>query len=435
MTSSNRSAVDVSVSYVQEGDTVDLITKVRDLDFRSSVTGEVQESIAHHAWWHSYVKGCHVDFPPVRETLRVADLFCGPGGLSQGFRLGARTLGFKTQHQLAVDVDRDALRVYSANHRPRLALNESTASLVKYALHENEENVHFTTVPGIRDERVAALRGCVDVLLAGPPCQGHSTANSKRRFFDQRNLLYLTVPALAIALEIPVVIIENVPGVKASQQGVVQTTWKLFENSGYAVTGGVINASELGWAQSRRRYFMIAVKGHSPVEISSSLLPALRLPAMPISSVLSDLVNAEPSGFMTESPAMSDENLHRINLLHDLDLYDLPDEHRNRKARESGTSYRSVYGRMYWDKPAQTITTGFMTPGRGRYVHPIARRTLLPLEAARLQGFPDGYIFNAYGEIPNRTSLSKWIGDAVPAPLGFAAALSALAGRSQVGGR
>ena len=430
MSSSLRVPVDVGVTYAREGDTVDLIAKVGDLALRSRVSTDVEESNAHHAWWHGYVKGCHVHFPPVRETLRVADLFCGPGGLSQGFRLGARTLGFKTQHQLAVDVDREALRVYSANHRPRLALNESTASLVTYALHEDERNIRFTSMPGIRDERVAALRGHVDVLLAGPPCQGHSTANSKRRYFDQRNLLYLTVPAMAVALDIPIVIIENVPGVQASQQGVVQATWKLLEESGYAVTGGVINASDLGWAQARRRYFMIATKGHLPVEIPGALLPTLKLPAMAISSLLSDLVHVQPSGFMTESPALSDENLQRINLLHDLDLYDLPDEHRNRKARESGTSYRAVYGRMYWDRPAQTITTGFMTPGRGRYVHPIARRTLLPLEAARLQGFPDDYIFDAFGVTPNRTALAKWIGDAVPAPLGFATAVSALAGRS-----
>jgi len=349
--------------------------------------------------------------------------------LSQGFRLGSRVLGFKNQHQLAVDVDRDALRVYSANHKPRLALNESTASLVSYALQENSSEVRFTSVPSIRDERVAALRGQVDVLLAGPPCQGHSTANSKRRFFDQRNLLYLTVPALAIALEIPVVIIENVPGVQASQQGVVQATWKLLEGAGYSVTGGVLNASELGWAQSRKRYFMIATRGARPLDISTELLPALRRPPMPISGLLNDLVSAEPTGFMTEVPELSAENRQRIDVLHNLDLYDLPDEHRNRKARESGTTYRSVYGRMYWDKPAQTITTGFLTPGRGRYVHPLARRTLLPLEAARLQGFPDDYVFNAYGETPNRTALAKWIGDAVPAPLGFAAAISALVGR------
>jgi DNA (cytosine-5)-methyltransferase 1 len=148
---------------------------------------------------------------------------------------------------------------------------------------------------------------------------------------------------------------------------------------------------------------------------------------MAISDLLGDLVAAEPDGFMTELPELSVENRRRIDFLHDQDLYDLPDEHRNKKARESGTTYRSVYGRMYWDKPAQTITTGFLTPGRGRYVHPIARRTLLPLEAARLQGFPDDYVFNAFGETPNRTALAKWIGDAVPAPLGFAAAISALA--------
>jgi DNA (cytosine-5)-methyltransferase 1 len=418
---------DLRLSYERQSDVVSMIVQRAGESHCSALEASSLSSNSHHAWWHGYAMGSHIQFPASQGTLRIADLFCGPGGLSQGFRLGSRVLGFKTQHQLAVDVDRDALRVYAANHRPRLALNESTASLVSYALQENSEGVRFTSLPLVRDERVAALRGQLDVLLAGPPCQGHSTANSKRRFFDQRNLLYLTVPALAIALDIPVVVIENVPGVRASQQGVVQTTWKLLEGAGYSVTGGVLNASDLGWAQSRKRYFMIASRGSQPLDVSRELLPALRRPPMAISDLLGDLVAAEPDGFMTELPELSVENRRRIDFLHDQDLYDLPDEHRNKKARESGTTYRSVYGRMYWDKPAQTITTGFLTPGRGRYVHPIARRTLLPLEAARLQGFPDDYVFNAFGETPNRTALAKWIGDAVPAPLGFAAAISALA--------
>ena len=87
----------------------------------------------------------------------------------------------------------------------------------------------------------------------------------------------------------------------------------------------------------------------------------------------------------------------------------------------------SVYGRLKPESPAPTITTGFMTPGRGRFIHPTERRTLSPLEAARLQGFPDTYDFrDPAGGPPSSLKLAKWIGDAVPMPLGYAAALSAL---------
>ena len=70
-----------------------------------------------------------------------------------------------------------------------------------------------------------------------------------------------------------------------------------------------------------------------------------------------------------------------------------------------------------------------MTPGRGRYVHPTRRRTLTPREAARLQGFPDTYRFVTDPRCPpSRAKLAKWIGDAVPMPLGYAAALSSVGG-------
>ena len=89
-------------------------------------------------------------------------------------------------------------------------------------------------------------------------------------------------------------------------------------------------------------------------------------------------------------------------------------------------THTAVYGRLDPDGPAGTITTGFMTPGRGRYVHPTQKRTINPHEAARIQGFPDDYRFTLDGKPPTTQLLTKWIGDAVPMPLGYAAALSVL---------
>ena len=131
---------------------------------------------------------------------------------------------------------------------------------------------------------------------------------------------------------------------------------------------------------------------------------------------------------MDRASALSSENRQRIDWLFDNDEYDLPCSERPECHRGS-TSYPSVYSRMRRDLPAQTITTGFMTPGRGRYVHPTQRRTLTPREAARLQGFPDSYRFvTDPRHPPSRAKFAKWIGDAVPMPLGYAAALSAVGG-------
>ena len=86
-----------------------------------------------------------------------------------------------------------------------------------------------------------------------------------------------------------------------------------------------------------------------------------------------------------------------------------------------------MYGKLDWDKPSGTITSGYMCSGRGRFIHPEQARTLTPREAARLQGFPDSYHWKPEPDRkPRATDIAQWIGDAVPMPLGYAAAYSAL---------
>ena len=82
---------------------------------------------------------------------------------------------------------------------------------------------------------------------------------------------------------------------------------------------------------------------------------------------------------------------------------------------------------MYPDQPSQTVTGGFLTPGRGRYVHPVARRGLTLREGARLQGFPDDYKWYRKGAEVQRNSLARLIGDAVPPQLGYTVGLMGLA--------
>jgi DNA (cytosine-5)-methyltransferase 1 len=129
------------------------------------------------------------------------------------------------------------------------------------------------------------------------------------------------------------------------------------------------------------------------------------------------------NGIMNSTPVMSEDNVIRINHLFDNELYDLPDSVRP-DCHKNGNTYPSVYGRLRWDKPSGTITTGFLTPGRGRYIHPLERRVITPHEAARIQTFPDTFNFVVDPTTPpSRASLTKWIGDAVPPLLGYAATL------------
>ena len=173
---------------------------------------------------------------------------------------------------------------------------------------------------------------------------------------------------------------------------------------------------------------MVAIKGLHPVPLALQGA-ALERAALTLRWALTTLQSRGEDPILDGLPEFSQENLERMSYWssnqesHDLPLEIRPKSHRN------GTSYMSVYGRMRWDFPAPTITTGFSTPGRGRFTHPEETRTLTAREAARLQAFPNGYFSSELVRMmqPTRSQVTKWIGDAVPAPLGHAAFLSALA--------
>ena len=333
--------------------------------------------------------------------------------------------------ELAVDTDADALAVHSRNHRTRRLSSESVTSLVDYRIRGTGSSAEFVYPPTLVEDSLSAVCRGVDLVGAGPPCQGHSNLNNHSRRNDRRNLLYLTVPAFAVACAARAVVIENVTSVVHDEAQVVDTTRALLESCGYAVTDGVLAADVMGWPQTRRRHFLVArrIRDEDAAEPVSLKVVQAALADGPPRSVLwavggGQSLSHDP--MLHEATELAALNRDRIQWLfdndeHDLALAERPDCHQN------GTSYGAVYGRMYADRPAPTITTGYMTPGRGRFVHPIEPRTLTPAEAARLQGFPDDYCFSPVPDRPaSRSQLAKWIGDAVAMPLGYAAAISAL---------
>ena len=142
---------------------------------------------------------------------------------------------------------------------------------------------------------------------------------------------------------------------------------------------------------------------------------------------IGDLVNKTSSHLMDIPSALSHENKERINFLFENELYDLPDSERPPCHKNKEHSYFNVYSRMYPDQPSHTITTGFQSPGRGRFVHPTLRRGLTPREGARLQGFPDYFKWATPLCRISKQSITRLIGDAVPPNLGEVATLIALA--------
>jgi DNA (cytosine-5)-methyltransferase 1 len=337
-----------------------------------------------------------------------------------------RELGIEMRSVGAVDQDAEAVTVYRRHNATRTVSTASVSTLVDYRVRGMGADCRFQYEPEMVEPAFEALAGHVDVVLAGPPCQGHSNLNNKTRRTDKRNELYLTAPAIGIALGAPVIIIENVQAAIHDRKQVVQSTLALLENAGYHITHGLLKAAELGWPQRRDRFFIIARRDRAPVPIEQMTAAFRRPEPRDIWWAIGELEDAPQDEFMNLRPKFSDENLRRIDWLfdndeHDLDLAQRPDCHKE------GTTYNAVYGRLHKERPAPTITTGYLTPGRGRYIHPTRRRVLTPREAARLQGFPDTYDFRlGGGEIPPKVKLGKWIGDAVPMPLGYIAGLAAL---------
>lgn len=398
-------------------------TTAVDATMPGTATGDTKGS-----WWRSYLAGERprpTSGGPV-DQVRSVDLFCGPGGLANGLAHLAAELGIRVVTDLVVDQDTEATLVYAANHVARRRSSDSVSKLVDFAVDRGSSGARFGYTPELVDPGLAADLHGVGVVLAGPPCQGHSNLNNQTRRSDPRNSLYLTVPAFAVAIGAPICIVENVPAVLNDSERVVEVATQLFESEGYSTTSGTLTASAMGWPQTRKRHFLIARRDQAPVPLDL-VTDLLRDEPRSIWWAIGDLEDtASSDDVMHQRTDLSHENQSRIDWLFDNDAYDLalperPDSHRG------GTSYTAVYGRMYKDRPAPTLTTGFMTPGRGRFTHPTRRRVLTAREAARLQGFPDTYDFIPDPTAPpTRAQLAKWIGDAVPMPLGYAAALSAL---------
>ena len=272
---------------------------------------------------------------------------------------------------------------------------------------------------------IMALRGNVDVVIGGPPCQGRSTANNHTRFDDSRNVLYLVMPAVAVALGAPMLIIENVMNIYRDQSQVVQTTRAVLEKEGYEVVDSVVDCLKIGVPQTRRRHMLIAVKSQRP--LLDETLTALAEEPRNVGWAIDDLLGVEGETNFDRPAQLSPTNRERIRYLFEHGEYEMPN-HIRPDSHKDGHTYPSVYGRLHWDRPAGTITTGFHTPGRGRYIHPLEQRTLTPHEAARIQGFPDSFQFRLTdGSMPARQVMAQCIGDAVPPKLGYAAVLAALA--------
>ncbi|WP_162802804.1 DNA cytosine methyltransferase [Ornithinimicrobium avium] len=344
----------------------------------------------------------------------MVDLFSGCGGLSVGAHEAARATGHRAVHVLAADNNEDALAVFGENFPEAELHSDGIEALIDGDLGE---------VPTTNERRLAERLAGLDLVIGGPPCQGHSDLNNHTRRADPRNSLYLRMARFAEVVHPQHILIENVPGVAHDKIGVVQRTMESLRAKGYYVETAVLNATDFGAAQARRRHLLLATLSPMGAPSVATLRRDLGSPARSVMDAIGDLAVHEDGGTFDTPARHSPVNRQRINYLFDHGLWDLPNEQRPDCHRLKPHSYVAVYGRMHGDRPSPTITSGFGSTGQGRFVHPTERRTLTPHEAARLQGFPDWFTFRS---VEKRGALQQMIGNAVPSRLAYAAVASLL---------
>lgn len=337
--------------------------------------------------------------PPVN----VVDLFCGCGGMTLGVWEAARLAKRRLDIRMAIDIKRETIDVFRDNFRG----SGETARVDDVSRVFPGE---LGTAINSTERRWAKQVGKVDLLVAGPPCQGHSDLNNSTRRDDPRNQLYLRVVRACQVLRPRVVIIENVPAVLHDRGRVVEVAEACLQSADYHVSGGYVQLGRFGVPQSRKRHILIGV-AERPFDLSG--VEAAH-PSPPTVAGYLEGLEKEPDQkceIFYRPTQVTQTNQERIDYLFDHGLHDLPNKMRPYCHREKEHAYVSMYGRMHGNRPAQTLTSGFGSMGQGRYVHPTERRLLTPHEAARIQGFPDFFDFSTVSTI---SALREMIANAVP---------------------
>ena len=388
---------------------------------RSAISKDKMVQDLYDVWDLSVLRGAPIEYGVPERILRVVDMFCGAGGLSSGVCEFARSVGLAPTVELAADFDRRVLEVYDVNIGP-----SRMSSLEFHELVGTKTGSQASSIDGRKfDPVLSKCHGQVDIFVAGPPCQGFSNLNNRSRRDDDRNNLYAQTAAVGIELDAPLIVIENVPDVRADKRGSLQKAIELLEDAGYFVDTEVVKAVDLGIPQTRKRIFLVASAFARPSIAGAARALARR--HRDLRWAIGDLEDLTAESIYDLPTNVSDENVKRIKLLFEKDIYELPDEARP-QCHRNGNTYGAVYGRLKWGGPAQTITSGFLVPGRGRYVHPSKLRTITPHEAARIQGFPDSYGFvDKRGGVLPKKYYTKAIGNAVPPSMGSVAAAAVIA--------
>lgn len=351
------------------------------------------------------------------KKYTVVDLFCGAGGLSKGF------LDAGYEVVLGVDFNDKALETFEENH------DNAKAMKLDLFNHENiNEIINYLNIKN---------KSNIDVLVGGPPCQGFSVAGP-RDMNDKRNNLYLAMVKLAQKLQPNVVLLENVPGMLQVNDGIgAKRIISDFKEIGYKMTPKLLYAPDYGVPQIRKRVFFVGLKDcedefkfPDPIVDKENYitckeaigdLPTLQTKDGDIiyGDEIQDYIMEPQNNYQKLMRKKSDKVFNHIGSIpieKTKNMISLVPEGKNYKALPE--EYRNLYKyhealtRYHSNKPSLTINTGHRSHFHYKY-----NRIPTVRESARLQSFPDDFVF--YG---NKSEQYKQVGNAVPPLLGYVVA-------------
>lgn len=338
---------------------------------------------------------------PNQQRLKVVDFFCGAGGMSFGLsKAGIKVLG-------GVDNDPSCRTTYEKN-----------ISGAKFIKHD------ISTLSALDlGRRFALEKDDPSLIFAGcSPCQFWSKIRTDKSKSERTAFLLKQFQKFIHYFRPGFIIIENVPGLRTrKQKSILPGFIRFLEHNGYAWHDGIINANHYGVPQNRMRYLLTATRLSRTIsmpepEPDQSLTVSAFIG---ISKGFKKITagHRDKTDFQHTACSLSPANERRIKLTEksggNRTAWKDNKELQIPAYRGRDSIFRDVYGRMYWDRPAPTITTRFISFSNGRFGHPEEDRAISIREGATLQTFPKDFVFHGR----NLTSLARQIGNAVPPEL------------------
>jgi DNA (cytosine-5)-methyltransferase 1 len=347
-----------------------------------------------------------------QKKITVVDLFAGVGGLSYGF-----THNENFNVILANEFNKDIAKAYTLNH--------PDVKMLACDIKDLSEEILKKELPDT-----------IDIVVGGPPCQSYSTLGKRQN--DDRAHLFEEYCRILTILKPKMFLFENVTGILSMNGGnLFKEIRKCFEDIGYELKSEVLNAADYGIPEIRERVILVGTKGKNtftyPTPTHGNKL-GLK-PYVTLEDALCDLPVLESGEENSEYATQPQNEFQRF--VHDTDKLKDNQSPKNgehliklMKALPDGgckddlpielrpkSGYGNTYAKMWWKKPAPTITRNFACPSSSRCIHPRDSRALSTREGARLQSFPDSYKF--YGSTGTK---HLEIGNAVPPLLSIALA-------------